>query len=152
MCTHEQLLASKLKAITDGNVNVDVFEIKTCFQNLLNQYVLNGEFDKLFHLFDYIEFFVKEKPHISEKISYDEILQIIGDFFYKIDRNFKALEYYEEAIIVSCENNLIALECYENILNKNIERWHYRMLNDKVDSFFMHYYYYFKFLLIIDEK
>ena len=30
------------------------------------------------------------------------------------------------------ETNLLALESYENLLNIHIERWHYRMLNDRV--------------------
>jgi len=132
MSKYEQLLATKLNNITNGNFTVDVFEIRTCFQNLLDHYILNSEFDKLFQLFDKIEFLIRKNPDLVEKISYDEISRIIGDFFYKINHNLKALEYYEKAIITSNENNLIAIESYENVLNENIERWHYRMLNDKV--------------------
>ena len=130
---YEQILAKKLTLFDEKNATNEIIEsnlneISTCFQHLLDCYAFDQEFDRIFQLIDYIEnVFINVRPHIA-----NDILRLIGDFFYKCDLELKALEYYRKAVQLSDEENLFALESYENLLNNNIERWHFRMINDKI--------------------
>lgn len=129
---YEQILAKKLIFFDDKNASNEIQsnlnEISTCFQHLLDCYAFDKEFEKIFQLIDYIEnVFINVRPYLA-----NDILRLIGDFFYKCDLELKALEYYRKAVQMSNEENLFALESYENLLNNNIERWHFRMINDKI--------------------
>ena len=107
-------------------------KFKESFKSLILIYFNRTESTKLFKQIDFIENLVATDPETGKKIKSDEIMRTIGDFFYNINFQLNAYKFYRKSIDLSMETNLLALESYENLLNIHIERWHYRMLNDRV--------------------
>jgi predicted RNA methylase len=118
----------------DPNINKLAGELVNSFRQLTNAYIKNNNWTKFFELVDHAESGLLNKYSVQKatKLRLDEIYRILGDIFFKLDYNLNALEFYRRSLKLSGENNLLALESYENLLNLSIERWHYRMLNDKV--------------------
>lgn len=114
----------------NGPSKPNLEQIKFNFESLVQFYYVENEFDKIFNLIDYTENLLQSKPELT---SYQiEIFRSIGDFLYKFGYDLKALEYYKRSLELSGHTNLLSLESYENLLNNNIDRWHFRMLNDRV--------------------
>jgi hypothetical protein len=125
--------ANLIKA-NDANIDKLAGELVNSFRQLTNAYIKNNSWTKFFDLVDRIESDLFKKCSVQKlaKLRQDEVYRILGDIFFKLDYNLNALEFYRRSLKLSAENNLLALESYENLLNLSIERWHYRMLNDKV--------------------
>ena len=99
------------------------------FQNLMDIYFNNSKWPKVFGLIDRIEQCFR--ANANKALTQDEFFRVIGDFFYKINQNLYAIDFYKRGIKASNESNLLIIESYENLVNSIVERWHYRMLNDK---------------------
>lgn len=63
--------------------------------------------------------------------SKDELYRALGDFFVDLKTLSKAVEFYDKALSLN-QSNLLAYESWENSLNSLIDRWHYRMINDRI--------------------
>jgi predicted RNA methylase len=125
---------AKLIKLNDPNIGKLASELVTSFRQLINAYVKNNNWTKFFDLVDSVDTDLFKNCHATKllRLGQDEMYRILGDVFFKLDYNLNALEFYRKALKLSSENNLQALESYENLLNLSIERWHYRMVNDRV--------------------
>lgn len=107
--------------------------LNNSFKNLIDTYFSSNDWDKFFELIDIIQEF-RQSIEIEkiEKLKFDQIYQYIGDVFYQVDYVLSALEFYDLSIKISKRKNLISIESFENLINNTFERWHYRMVNDRV--------------------
>ena len=103
------------------------------FEILICLYAEKSKWTEIFDLVDKIESFFKlVHADKSRLLKQDEYYRLIGDLFYKIDKEMYALDFYGRSLKLSHGSNLLSMESYENLLNSLVERWHYRMLNDNV--------------------
>lgn len=126
--------AKQITPTQESTVKKLAKQLVNSFRQLINSYVKNNSWTKFFNLIDRLdaELFSKCGSLKAEKLKLDELARILGDTFFKLDYNIQALEFYHRAISISHQCNLLALESRENLINLCIDRWHYRMMNDRV--------------------
>ncbi|CAF0874126.1 unnamed protein product [Brachionus calyciflorus] len=108
-------------------------KLSSSFKILINTYFKKNDWTKFFDLIDTIQKFHQSlDPEKVQLLKLDEIYKFIGDIFYQVDYTINSLEFYKKSIDLSNRTNLQAIESFENLINNCIDRWHYRMINDKV--------------------
>lgn len=122
-----ECLLNNNNELTTNNKNL-LNELTTTFRRLLDLYLKSNNWTKVFELIDRVKY------EDADLLNKDEIYRACGDFFYKLDMPMQSLNFYRQSIELN-EFNLFSLESYENILNAYIERWHYRMINDKTRNY-----------------
>jgi len=103
------------------------------FENLIVIYVSTNNWTEFLAFLDKIEvFFRKASSEQCQILRQHEYYRLLGNVFYKINKELFALDFYNRSLKSSKNSNLLAMESFENLVNSMIDRWHYRMINDRI--------------------
>ena len=129
---HEQYINKNICLASTEIVNhpTIVDNVQTSLAILIDLYAMENKWNEVFELVETINTFVQRSGATWKGL--DKLIYTLGNFFYSINSQLYAYDYFKRAVFMSNESNLMALESLENLLNLNIDRWHFRMLNDKI--------------------
>ena len=126
-------LENALRKEIGENLKLISCNLLDLFEQLVIVYVETNDWTNLFELIDKIElFFKKNSSEKSQILRQSEYYHYLGNVFFKIEKEIYALNFYRRALKISNDSNLLAMESYENLINSLIDRWHYRMINDRI--------------------
>ena len=121
-----ELLLKESKKL-DANDETLVHDLNIAFRRLLDLLLIKKKYEDLYSLINRITL----DNNIRHK---DELFRVCGDLFYENDLPINSIMYYRQSIRLN-PLNLLSIESLENLLNSFIERWHYRMINDRTRNF-----------------
>ena len=129
----EQNLENSLTEDSEKKLKSISRDLLDLFEKLVIFYVEKNAWTELFELIDNIElFFKKNSIEKSRLLRQSEYYHYLGNVFYKINKDLYALNFYNRSLKLSNDSNLLAMESFENLINNLIDRWHYRMINDRI--------------------